>query len=213
MHSMHVIQKVAGGLAAIGLVAGGLVFMAAAQTPAGSQQGPTPPSQTAPPGQAPVRVNMPVLNENRDQEIADWLLICNSTEMQQGNLALYHVERPDVRAFAQALVRDHGRAVERLQRFAGQPRTASGLPFTTMLLQISNEVLATYGHDMNRKKGIDFDRAFVASQTGNLGHVLATMEVLGRYASPELRPIIDHEIQMAGGQLDQAQALERQLIQ
>lgn len=246
---MKVTYKVWGGLAAMALVAEGLVFMASAQTPppAGQQvpgqrlnnlqqQPPLQPGQTAQPGAVRVQANKPVMAENRDQEVADWLLLCNSTEVQEANLALQRADRQDVKDFAKMLAHDHLKAVEKLQQFASRKgalgneaqgalavqdgaagrrltNVAGGLPFLTVLTEISDQVLVACSREMEQKKGIAYDRAFVGSQIGDHVRVIATMKVLGEYASPELRGVIEKEIQVATGHLDRAKALEKELIQ
>lgn len=189
--------------------------------------------QAAQPGAIRIRANKPVMTEYRDQSVADWLIICNQAEVQEAQMALQHTERASVREFAQMLQRDHDHAVQQLVRFASRPigqpgqaarlaqaagadgevRMSKDLPFLVITREISDETLTGTRREMEQKKGIDFDRAFVGSQIEGHLRLIATMKVLNRYASAELRQMIEKEIQVAAGHLDRAKALEKELVQ
>lgn len=267
---MKATYQVWGALAALALMAEGLVFVASAQAPPAGQPGqrlqnlqqPQQPGQQQPgqqqPGQqGPVRVhaNKPVMNESHDRALADWLIVCNSAEVKDAQSAAGRSSRADVREFCQMLERDHSNAIQQLERFAtrqmsqsqtapsqvqqpgqqpgqqaaqqpGKPqvqpqlgesqpgmRSSGELPYLTIMREISNQFLAITSKEMAAKQGIEFDRAFVGSQIDDHCRVVATMQVLSEYASPELRPVIEKQIQVAEGHLQRAKALEKTLMQ
>lgn len=218
--------KIWGALAAAALMAEGLVFVAFAQAPPRGQAA----AGQAQPGAVRVQANKPVMEANHDRALAQWLVVVNSAEVKEAKFAQGHTSSATVREFCQTLEHDHSNAVQQLEKFLGneggqgqqggqgqgfQGQTAmrgTDLPYLTIFREISEQFLATTEKELEAKKGNEFDQAFVGSQIDDHCRVLATMKVLGEYASPDLRKIIDSQTQVATGHLDRAKALEKSFM-
>lgn len=74
-------------------------------------------------------------------------------EVQMGTLASQKATSADVKAFAQRMVTDHGKANEELQQLA----TAKGLALPT---ELAGEHKAGYDH-LNMLSGAEFDKAYM----------------------------------------------------
>ncbi|MDX1961974.1 MAG: DUF4142 domain-containing protein [Pirellulales bacterium] len=87
--------------------------------PGGNQPGGLPGA----PGRQRTTANKPVLGDqtnNRDQQIASYLLICNHKEVRMSELAKAHAKNKEVKEFADKMVQEHTQMVSTLQRLGGQ---------------------------------------------------------------------------------------------
>ncbi len=163
---------------------------------------------------------VPVMDRNHDQVVADWLMIGNNEEVQMAKLASTHAEQQSVKQFAEQMEKEHGKALQKLEHFAGrnsqamiQARMEPGeMHFLAVMRKISEQCLVTASKDMGAKQGIEFDRAYMGSQIGAHYRMIETMKVLRDYTSPELRMVINDELQTADSHLDHARTIELSLV-
>lgn len=78
--------------------------------------------------------------------------------------------------------------------------------FPQLRREICNEILRSLEHELAHQQGMDFDWTFVGQQCVLHDQWVAEMKVLRRYASPQLRDVIDDA-------LDEAKSDERKLTQ
>lgn len=79
--------------------------------------------------------------------------------------------------------------------------------------QIAQRCQAMEQQMLAEKQGAEFDKGYVGSQIGAHVHMLAKLEVLSDYASPELREKLDQGIKTTQTHLQHAKQLMRQLDQ
>lgn len=87
-----------------------------------------------------------------------------------------------------------------------QSQMQQTVSFPRLRREICNEVLRSLEHELQTQHGMDFDWAFVGQQCVLHDQMIAEMKVLRRYASPQLREVIEDA-------LDEARQDERQLAQ
>ena len=90
---------------------------------------------------------------NEDKEFVTTAGMAGLAEMYMANLALQKASNSDVRAFAQRMITDHGKANAELAEFA----TTKGLALPT---ELSGAPQAGYEH-LNGLSGAEFDKAYM----------------------------------------------------
>jgi predicted outer membrane protein len=207
-----------------------------------------PPAQPAQPAQRPgliqqrrearqanqaqqrVTANRPVDGQTADQQIVNWLALCNTEEVELAKLAAENAKDAKVREFAQMLAKEHGQNLAQLEKFGAQrvrlevasagegQRTArvddgarptagqAGLDFNEIGRQIAAECIANAKKEWS-EKGEDCDMAFVGQQIVAHKQMLSAMKVLRQYASPELQASIDKSTEATREHLDHAKQL------
>ncbi|HWB11474.1 MAG TPA: DUF4142 domain-containing protein [Pirellulales bacterium] len=156
-----------------------------------------------------------------DQQLASWLLVDNRAEIQLARMAQERASCDEVKEFAKRMIDDHAEMVEKLQRFAATGRNAQaevqnaqgvntqygGLNFVRLKQQLGQQCVASVERELEEKDGEDFDRCYLGMQIGMHIHVLDTLKVFSRYASPELDQVIEDGEQTTQEHLDKAKEL------
>ncbi|QRR05418.1 DUF4142 domain-containing protein [Burkholderia sp. MS455] len=138
-----------------------------------------------------------------DAEFIDKAAIAGKAEVQASQLALKQAQSPDVRAFAQRMVADHGKANARLNEIAARKGMK---PQADQIVDPDVEAL-------RGKSGHDFDVAYVAA-AGPDAHrkVVALFEREAREGGDaELRAFASAVLPTLRHHLSLAQALERKV--
>ncbi|OXJ07998.1 DUF4142 domain-containing protein [Burkholderia sp. AU6039] len=138
-----------------------------------------------------------------DAEFVDKAAIAGKAEVQASQLALRQAQSPDVRAFAQRMVADHGKANARLNEIAAR----QGMKPQVEQIQ-DPDVEALRG-----KHGRDFDVAYVAA-VGPAAHSKAVALFEGEARNgrdPPLREFASTTLPTLRHHLSMAQALERKV--
>jgi len=91
------------------------------------------------------------------------------------------------------------------------PNAATGpmqhMNAVTFKRDVDSQLLTLIEEKLGQKKGLDFDRCFIAGQIAGHIHMLAELEVARKQASPQLRPVLDEAATVAQKHLDQAESL------
>ncbi|AOJ33298.1 DUF4142 domain-containing protein [Burkholderia metallica] len=138
-----------------------------------------------------------------DAEFVDKAAMAGQAEMQASQLALKQAQSPAVRAFAQRMVTDHGKANARLNEIAAR----KGMKPQVEQIQ-DPDVEALRG-----KSGHDFDVAYVAA-VGPAAHRKAVALFEGEARDgrdPQLRAFASATLPTLRHHLSMAQALERKV--
>ncbi|MDS0857730.1 DUF4142 domain-containing protein [Burkholderia pseudomultivorans] len=138
-----------------------------------------------------------------DAEFVDQATLAGKSEVQASQLALKQAKSPDVRAFAQRMIADHGKANAQLRQIA------SSKGITPQTVQVSDpDVEALRG-----KNGHEFDVAYVAA-VGPEAHRKAVALFDGEARNgkdAELRAFARSTLPTLKHHLSMAQALERKV--
>jgi predicted outer membrane protein len=195
-----------------------------------SSQNPTPPQANAP------KVSQQAgIAAASDTILATWLVVANENEIALANLALQQAQSKEVKQFAQQMIDDHGAFAQKLRPFAG-PATAtpvgkppsSGSVETTkapveanggrttgtpafdhqaLLRELGEKCVASSTMMLADRKGAAFDHSFMQMQVGNHVMLADLIEVLGKHASTDLRPILTSGLATVRGHLGHAKTL------
>jgi putative membrane protein len=149
---------------------------------------------------------------NVDRDLAACLLTSNKGEVELGKLAVDRATDPEVKEFAQKMVKDHTAQVEKLQQVVGsQEPNDQRAQIDRKIDERCNEMLKK---ELTEKSGKEFDAAYVGSQIAGHIHMAAALEVISSQTSGQLRdlareaqPTVEQHLMHAKklmGQLDKA---------
>ncbi len=172
------------------------VFCAIALPPAMAQAGNAP--GTAPgagmvPGrQAPTAAKL----SPADKAFADEASRANWAEIKLSQIAQQKATRPDIKAFAQKMIRDHSQAEDTLK----QAVSCFGINLPDNL-DAKHAALAA---KLSQMSGAGFDKAYMSAMVKDHKIVLATLKKKSLTAGPELsawarqtRPVIEGHLRLA----------------
>ena len=157
-----------------------------------------------------------------DWQIAHWLLVDNRGEIALAEEAEESASNAEVKKFAEQIRDEHQEFSQKLERIVAQaPPNArpaatarangqageEGLNIVAVKQQIGEECRKSALHELEKMKGPAFDRCYVGLQIGMHMHILDSLKVLSRYASPELDRLIDESEDSAQSHLEQAKRL------
>jgi predicted outer membrane protein len=145
-----------------------------------------------------------------DWQIAEWLIVDNQGEIALAEKAEQAASDDDVKEFAQNVLDDHHKFLQKLQRQVGatnrggQPtvrqgqgaaaaaRSAvQGLDIVAVKQQLGEECRKSALHELGQKNGAEFDKCYMGMQIGMHMQMLDALKVFSRYASPELDRLIE----------------------
>lgn len=172
-----------------------------------------------------------------DQQIAAVLYGCCHNEIEIAKLGQSKAQSPEVKQFAEKMIREHTPGCEAMKTLAGNlvaqstgqrtaaPPAAAGEPrfsdevargagsptgtldWVGILQQVGKECLATTKQELGAKQGAEFDQCFIGQQIGAHLAVTTELKVLRQHASPELREKLDKELEMANSHLQEAKQI------
>ncbi len=148
-------------------------------------------------------------DQNLDQVFAACLLTANKGEVELGKLAAQRATDRDVKAFAEQMVSDHSKEVEKLQQFIGNQEP------NDRRSQIDKQIAERYTQDLKKelesKSGKEFDACYIGAQIGGHMQMAAALAVLSDHASGQLRDIVKDAQPTVDKHLDDAKKLMDQL--
>jgi predicted outer membrane protein len=157
-----------------------------------------------------------------DQQIAACVFCACRSEIEIAKLAEQKSQTPEIRDFAQKMVKEHTPGCQEMQRLAGplasdnlqQPGGDSAgrglggqLDWVSIHKQIGQQCLASVKQELSQKSSADFDECFIGQQIGAHLMVIDELKVLRNYASQELQPTLDKELQTAQQHLQLAKQI------
>lgn len=145
---------------------------------------------------------------NLDRQLAACLLTKNKGEVELGKFASERAKDRDVKEFAEQLVKDHSRVVDKLEQIVGsqQPNDRR----SQIAREIDEQCLASLKQELGNKSESEFDACYVGSQISGHMQMAATLKVLSSHTSGQLseiiqeaRPIVDKHLANAKKLMDQ----------
>jgi predicted outer membrane protein len=174
-----------------------------------------------------------------DAVLANWLLVASNNEIVLARLALQKAQSNEVKQFAQKMIDDHGKCVQKLQPLAaatvigdrgagkgesdrdnghtgrpadaGGPRPSGTFDHTALIRDLGKKCLESETKMLNEKAGADFDRCYMHMQVAAHVKAAGMIEVFQTYASERLRPILDEGHKTVLAHLEQAKSLCKQI--
>jgi len=125
---------------------------------------------------------------NVDRQFAACLLDKNKAEVEVGKIAAERATDKDVKEFAEMMIQDHSKAVEKLERLAGNNEPNDRR--SKIERQIGERCLANLKKELKDKSGHEFDACYMGSQIAGHIQMVATLEVLSDETSGELRDFV-----------------------
>lgn len=178
-----------------------------------------------------------------DQEVQKFLASCllskNKAEVEFAQLAQQQSQNPEVKEFAQMLVKDHSQLVQKLQPLAGAQaattrtetrtdatgqidaqtrigQTATGQNAALKQLAeidkaIGERCKEALREELQSKQGAEFDKCYVGSQIAGHMQSVATLEVLEQQGPDQLKQLAQQARPTVQQHLDHAKQLMKQL--
>lgn len=137
-----------------------------------------------------------------DGQIVGFLDAVNKAEIDQAHVALQKAKDPQVKAYAQMMITQHGQAQQNMKRSIGSNITAETTPQVTQLQSDTQSKLS----DLQQKSGADFDRAYIDLQIQEHQQVINTLDSQLLNAARDsqlkqqltaLKPELQHHLQRA----------------
>jgi len=137
-----------------------------------------------------------------DGQIVGFLDAVNKAEIDQAHVALQKAKDPQVKAYAQMMITQHGQAQQNMKRSIGSSITAETTPQVTQLQSDAQSKLS----DLQQKSGADFDRAYIDLQVQEHQQVINTLDSQLLNAARDsqlkqqltaLKPELQHHLQRA----------------
>lgn len=88
---------------------------------------------------------------------------------------------------------------------------AQGIDLIRIKQEIGRECVATLKKELSAKSSEEFDECYVGQQIGAHLHMVDTLKVMKKYASPELRTVLEEGEKTAAEHLDHAKSLMKDL--
>lgn len=154
---------------------------------------PAQPAQPAPPAAA--QPAQPVANQFSDHVIEQWLTIDNQGEIELAKWATNRAHDEDLKNFLTMMVQDHTDFVNSLQQFHSkhantQVRPMAGFDVLAIKQELSRQCQSSTRKELGSIEGRQFDSCFMGMQLAGHMHMLDTLKVFERHASPELAELI-----------------------
>jgi len=146
---------------------------------------------------------------NVDRDIAACLLDKNKAEVELGKVATEHAEHKDVKEFAEKMVKDHQKVVDKLERIVGQNEPTDRR--SKIEHQINERCLENLKKELSDKSGREFDACYMGSQVGGHMEMAAALEVLSNESSGQLRDIVKEAEPSVKKHLSMAKDIMKQL--
>lgn len=156
--------------------------------------------------------------------IASCLLSKNQAEVEFAQMAQQQSQNPQVKEFAQMLVKDHTQLVQKLQPLAGagqidaqrQIGQAGGQndalgQLATIEKAIGERCKENFREELQQKQGSEFDKCYVGSQIAGHMHSVAALEVLQQQGPGQVKQLAQEALPKVQQHLDHAKQLMKQL--
>jgi len=174
-------------------------------------------------------------SKETDGYLATWLVVDNNNEIELAKLAQQKATNPEVKAFAQKLIADHGAIVQQLQPFAsGTAMTTGSLEGSEPTKGPSQAESASFAHEgafdhigliqdlgkqclqsaraeLEKKQGAEFDRCFMGMAIGGHMHANDMLTVFQSRASSSLKPILSEGQKVVTEHLQHAKDIAKRM--
>ena len=161
-----------------------------------------------------------------DQQVAACLYGEISNEIEIAKLAESKAQSPEVRQFAQQMVKDHTPSRDEMKQLAGSLATdtsrqrpgetgaragSGGLDWISVKKELGEKCLETIKKELSAKQSNEFDQCFMTQQAMAHTKMVDELTVLRNHVSNELRQKLDKDLQTAQHHLQMAKDLVKKL--
>jgi len=164
---------------------------------------PAPPDKPNPPDKPPTSADKPPADTGKaaaDEDFVKQVSAAGLAEINFGRLAAQDAANPDVRAFGQRMVQDHGQANEQLNRIADAAGITPAPAMDGQHQELFNKLVGM--------RGDDFDRQYVASQVADHKAAVALLEAESKNGkNADLKALAGKLLPTVKDHLDMAQKL------
>lgn len=166
-------------------------------------------------------------SKEMDSFIASCLLLGNQEEVALAEMASEKAENDKVKEFAQMMIEDHQKVIQKLEQHAksgisidgdAQQSTAStqaGAGNLDQVLQMSQqaakECLSMTKSELETKQGADFDMAYMGSHVGAHIGMLAKLKASEQHASSELASLVSESSKTVKSHFEKAKKICKEL--
>jgi putative membrane protein len=163
------------------------------QAQPGQRTQPGLPAQPAQPGQVRQTTEYrasPSQGQINDKTLIDAFLTGpNQAEIALGQLAQQQAQNPEVKQFAERMVRDHTEFLQQLQGIAAaaQPAVAAQGGLLQVIQDVERHCQQSATQELQKHQGAEFDQAYMGIMVMAHGKMLSTFEALRDKASPALQ--------------------------
>lgn len=146
---------------------------------------------------------------NLDRQLAACLLTKNKGEVELGKFASERAKDRDVKEFAEQMVKDHSRVVDKLEQIVGsqQPNDRR----SQIAREIDEECQASLKKELSEKSDKEFDACYIGSQIAGHMEMASTLKVLANHTSGQLKEVIEDAQPAVDKHLAKAKKLMDQL--
>jgi putative membrane protein len=164
-------------------------------------------AQDSVPAQAPVTAPAGPPN---DAQIAHIATTANTIDIDLGNLARSKTQNPDIRAFAETMIADHGAVNQQAGDLAGKIGVAPSEHATSQ--QMSQDALAVKQQLIN-KTGAEFDLGYISQEVAFHQKVLAALDstLIPGAQNAELKTFLEGIRPAIAAHLQRAQQIQQSL--
>jgi putative membrane protein len=120
-------------------------------------------------------------------------------DIELGNLAQRHSHNPRIKAYGETIAKDHGEMEEKLKAIA----SATRVQLPAGLGNRQQKIL----HDVQRRKGLDFDKAFIRQMLSDQRDAIHACEFHSRKGSPAIARFAGSSLGLLQKHLDSAEEL------
>jgi putative membrane protein len=146
---------------------------------------------------------------NLDRQLAACLLTKNKGEVELGKFASERAKDGDVKKFAEQMVKDHGKVVEKLEQIVGSQEPNDRR--SQIGREIDEQCLASLKQELGNKSEKEFDACYVGSQISGHMQMAAALKVLSNHTSGQLKEIVQEARPTVDKHLEHAKKLMDQL--
>jgi putative membrane protein len=146
---------------------------------------------------------------NLERQLAACLLTKNKGEVELGKYASDHAKNSEVKEFAEQMVKDHSKVVEKLEQIVGSQEPNDRR--SQIGREIDEQCMASLKKELASKSGKDFDTCYVGSQISGHMHMAATLKVISEHASGQLSEVVNEARPTVDKHLSHAKKLMEEL--
>jgi putative membrane protein len=146
---------------------------------------------------------------------AKCLATANKGEIEMNQWAQDRAQRPEVKQFAEQMVRDHQDLAQQLNRIANQQQTSQNTALSRVgeiERSIGQQCQQMVRAKLEEKPEGEFDQCYVGAQIGAHIHLLAALEVIGQQTTGDLQQVAREAQPVVESHLQHAEQLAQQLM-
>lgn len=151
-------------------------------------------------------------SDRGDDLFASGLLLGGKNEITLAEIAQRKAQDPEVKRFAEMMIKDHQEMAGKLQPFASQGGATYGnFQMVALVEELGGQCLESSRNLLEQKQGADFDRCYMGMALTAHHATKDMMTVFQRHASPELASLVADGLRTVSTHLEHAERIVQQL--